>query len=134
MRHSPIAGGCASPSGGSRRAGAQSFPHDRSIFPPDPYPGPPHPRQYMGGKKLREIGESEGTGESEAGHSVRSGGLLRPYDCNLPLNNKGFLIVDFIYQSIVAVDCMISAVPAIIRLQTHKKGVKKDYEQTESGG
>jgi hypothetical protein len=27
----------------------------------------------MGGKKLREIGESEGTGESEAGHSVRSG-------------------------------------------------------------
>ena len=29
--------------------------------------------RYMGGKKLREIGESEGTGESEAGHSVRSG-------------------------------------------------------------
>ena len=29
--------------------------------------------RYMDGKKLREIGESEGTGESEAGHSVRSG-------------------------------------------------------------
>lgn len=29
--------------------------------------------RYMGGKKLREIGELEGTGESEAGHSVRSG-------------------------------------------------------------
>ena len=29
--------------------------------------------RYMSGKKLREIGESEGTGESEAGHSVRSG-------------------------------------------------------------
>ena len=29
--------------------------------------------RYMGGKKLREIGEADGTGESEAGHSVRSG-------------------------------------------------------------
>ncbi len=29
--------------------------------------------RYMGGKKLREIGEADGTGESEAGHSIRSG-------------------------------------------------------------
>ena len=29
--------------------------------------------RYMGRKKLREIGEAEGTGESQAGHSVRSG-------------------------------------------------------------
>ncbi len=29
--------------------------------------------RYMGGKKLREIGEAEGTGESEVCHSVHSG-------------------------------------------------------------